>query len=265
MKKTLQIWGTLILILFLFPVIITNIPGGAKAKSTEIVMESPVIVYASNISEEELPKEIGKKALLYFTHSHEAYEPVTKAHDGKVTVSHQSENITKFGEKLKKQLIFNGVQTDILPIDNAKEMSKKGIPHYRAYNAIRPAVKKRIQEQQYDLIVDVHRDALGPDKTTIVNEGEKYAKVAFVIGVEHPNYKKNRAQAKLIKDEMERLVPGITRNLIMKGGKGVDGKYNQDLHPSLLVLELGGYGNTEDQLNRTVAVIAKATATVLSD
>ena len=44
------------------------------------------------------------KALLYFTHSQEAFKPVTQAKNGKIAVSHQTENITKFGEKLKTQL-----------------------------------------------------------------------------------------------------------------------------------------------------------------
>ena len=51
----------------------------------------------------------------------------------------------------------------------------------------------------------------GPDRTTIVYKGEKYANVAFVVGKEHPNYKLNQAKAQLVKDEMEKLVPGITR------------------------------------------------------
>ena len=69
------------------------------------------MVYAANVMEEKPAEITPGKALLYFTHSHEAYEPVTKANDGKVAVSHQSENIMKFGEKLKSQLDFNGVET----------------------------------------------------------------------------------------------------------------------------------------------------------
>ena len=81
----------------------------------------------------------------------------------------------------------------------------------------------------------------------------------FVIGLDHPNYKQNREQsAQRMKDEMEKLVPGITRNIISKGGAGVDGKYNQDLHPSVILIELGGIGNSEDELNRTIVVIAEA-------
>ena len=73
----------------------------------------------------------------------------------------------------------------------------------------------------------------------------------------NPNYKLNQAKAKLLKDEMEKLVPGITRDFIMKSGPGVDGKYNQDLHPSILLLNLAELGIQKIELNRTVSVIAK--------
>ena len=265
MKKTSLIWGTLILFLFFFPIFVNGIPSGSTAKAPKLVKDSSYMVYAANIMEEEPVQVAGGKALLYFTHSREAFEPVTEAKNGIIAANHQTENITKFGEKLKTQLIFNGVATEILPIDNELEMNKKGINYGRAYKAIRPFVEKRLQEENYDLIIDLHRDSVGPDKSTMVYNNEKYAKVAFVIGMEHPNFEKNRANATLLKKEMELLVPGITRDLVMKHGAGVDGKYNQDLHPGLLVVELGGIGNKEDELNRTVAVIAKAAAAVIDN
>ena len=241
------------------------LPNGGPSTSSKLITEPALIVYASNVLEEVIPENKKGKALLYFTHSHEAFEPITKAKNGKIMVSHQSENIMKIGEKLKAQLVFNGVETDVLPIDNAREMSKNGVLFSRAYKAIRPHIEKRIKEVKYDLIIDLHRDSIGPDRTTIVQGGEKYAKVAFVIGTEHPNFTRNEAMAKHLKNEMELLVPGITRSLIKKGGHGVDGKYNQDLHSSLILVELGGIGNSEDELNRTVAVIAKAAASVLEN
>ncbi|MER2090524.1 MAG: stage II sporulation protein P [Sporosarcina sp.] len=254
MKKTLQIWGTLILFLFLFPVIITTVPEGQPAKSSKLVKEPSYMVYAANIMEEEIAQTADGKALLYFTHWTEAFKPVTQAKDGKITVSHQTENITKFGEKLKTQLLFNGIETDVLSVE---------VPHTGAYRKIRPYVEKQIKDKKYDLIIDLHRDSVGPNITTTSFEEEKYAKVAFVIGMEHPNFERNRAKAVQLKNEMELLVPGITRDLVMKHGAGVDGKYNQDLDASLLVLELGGIGNKEDELNRTIAVVAKAAATVI--
>ena len=266
MKKTLKFWCSLILFLFLFPVVIQFLPNDESGTTAKLIKE-PVIVYASNVFEEKKqePEVVEKKALLYFTHNHEAFKPVTQEKNGKVSVSHQSENIVKFGEKLKIQLAFNEVQADILPIDNMAEVNKLGMTYNQAYKSIRPYVQEKIKEVDYDLIIDMHRDSVGPDKTTAVYEGEKYARVAFVVGLEHPNHKQNRALAQQIKDEMEEIVPGITRSIIPKGGAGVDGKYNQDLHPSIVLLELGGIGNKEAELNRTIAVIASAAAKVLAE
>jgi len=240
------------------------LPNGGPSSTAKLIKEPALIVYASNVLEEVIPEKKAGKALLYFTHSHEAFEPITKAKDGKIAVSHQAENIMKLGAKFKNQLNVNGIDTDILELDNIAEMRKNGTPYHRAYASIRPFVQKRIAEEKYDFVMDVHRDSIGHDKTTILHAGENYAKVAFVIGTEHPNYQKNKKKVALLKNEMEQLVPGITRELILKGGSGVDGKYNQDLHPSALLLELGGFGNSEDELNRTIAVVAKASASVLS-
>ena len=75
------------------------------------------------------------------------------------------------------------------------ELNKRGMTYDQAYKSIRPYVEKQIKEVNYDLIIDLHRDSVGPDKTTVVHEGEKYAKVAFVVGLDHPNFKHNQAKA----------------------------------------------------------------------
>lgn len=268
LKKPLQIWGLLILFLFLFPVLVNLLPDSSASTSTIRIKDPATIVYASNVTERTIPEKLIPengvgKALLYFTHNHEAFKPVTLAKGGKVAVSHQSENIMKVGEKLKTQLDVNGVQTDILPIDNMAELNNRRMSYNQAYKSIRPHVEKRIQEVAYDLVVDIHRDSVGSDKTTLVHDGESFAKVAFVIGLDHANATLNREKAEQMKIEMEKIVPGITRNIISKGGAGVDGKYNQDLHPALILIEVGGIGNSEEELNRTVAVIAKAASMII--
>ncbi len=263
MKKTLQVWSTFIFILFLFPIILNLLPNKSPTSKATMMKEPLRIVYASNVFEEEVAEENKKKALLYFTHNHEAFEPVTKEKSGKVVVSHQTENITKFGEKLQTQLTANNIETKILEVDNMKELNKQGKKFSQAYHSIRPFVTNQIEEEDYDLIIDMHRDSIGRDKTTINYEGKSYAKVAFVVGLEHPNYKQNEEKAVKIKAEMEKQVPGITRAIIRKSGPGVDGKYNQDLHPNLILVEFGGIGNTEAELNQTVAVLGEAATKVL--
>lgn len=138
MKKTSLIWGTLILVLFLFPVAINMFPSEQTAKAPKLMKETTYMVYAANILEEEIVVANPGTALLYFTHSNEAYKPVTKEKNGVIAVSHQTENITKFGEKLKTQLAFNGIETDALFVD---------VPHTGAYRLIRPYVKEQLKKK----------------------------------------------------------------------------------------------------------------------
>ncbi|GEM_PF-4060974 len=259
MKKTLYSFASAIIALFLFPILLQLLPAKHTGSPPLALQQKGYIVYASNVF---VPPKMagGKKVLLHYTHSEEAYEPITLAADGKVAVSHKTENITKIGEKLRLQLAAMGAEADVLPVDIQKEMSKQKIPYRRSYKAIRPYLQKAIASKSYDLVFDIHRDSVTADKTTLDAGGERYAKIAVVIGQEHPQYRKNYEAAKRLTDEMEALVPGITRKTMLKGGPGVDGKYNQDLHPGFVLIELGGIGNSEEELSRTVSVIAEAAA-----
>lgn len=272
MKKNLQIWSVIVFVLFLFPVIIQFIPEESKISNSKIIKENALIVYAANVVAEEEPipevvievhtemeieeeQKLGK-VLLYNTHSTEAYKPITKAIDGKIAVNHQTENVVKMSEKLKSLLEINSVEAETL---------KKAVPYSRAYRDIRPFVKQQISENDYDLIIDIHRDDIGPEKSTVIYEDERYAKIAFVLGLDNPSYKQNEAITNRLNAAMEKRVPGITRGVIPKGGAGVDGKYNQDLHPKLVLLELGGVGNSEDELNRTLTVLSDAILEMLDE
>ncbi len=51
----------------------------------------------------------------------------------------------------------------------------------------------------------------------------------------------------------------------MKKGDNVDGIYNQDLSKNMVLIELGGIENTQDEINRTISVLAKASSIVLQE
>lgn len=283
MKKSLRIWSLFIVTLFLSPILMKFLPHSTESSTHSILNESRKIVYAANVFENDrlvdghYLKSSKKKAdakkkkrtkdekvLLYFTHNHEAYSPVTKAKNGKVAVSHHEENIERFGEKLSKQLANYEVQGQLLDVDNMAVQAKQKRPYSQSYATIRSFVSDQLAEESYDLVIDLHRDSIGRQHTTVEVDGVSYAKVAFVVGLDHEQYKKNEATAEALQQQMEKRVPGITRPLIRKSGKGVDGKYNQDLHPSLILIELGGMENNEKELNRTVSVLAESISAILT-
>ena len=39
--------------------------------------------------------------------------------------------------------------------------------------------------------IDIHRDSITKDKTTVIINNKSYAKILFLIGLENPNYQEN--------------------------------------------------------------------------
>ncbi|PIC62832.1 stage II sporulation protein P [Sporosarcina sp. P13] len=273
MKKSLKIWSTFIVFLFLFPIVLVLIPSELSEEIAVVSSDERKLVYAANIFETELeiqtpkiqsPKiQSGMRALLYATHSQEAFEPITLKHDGKIAVYHEVANIMKLSKTIGSQLEFNGVEANIIDVDFTAEMNKAGIPFHKSYDVARPYVQKALKDGEYDIIIDIHRDSLKADRTTVTYKGEKFAQVVFVVGGDHANFKFNQELSKKLMASMEKEVPNITKNIVFKSGHGVDGKYNQDLHKRLVLVEMGGIGNNEAELGRTSAVLAKAISQTL--
>ena len=57
-------------------------------------------------------------------------------------------------------------------------------------------------------------------------------------------YEANLAYATMLSEQLNSIVPGISRGIIKKSGTGVNGVYNQDLATNVLLIEFGGIDNT---------------------
>ncbi|MFY0517287.1 stage II sporulation protein P [Lysinibacillus sphaericus] len=261
--KKLQ-WSTgLLLFFFVLPVIAGQLPFNKQASTPLKQPEDKQVVFAATNLAEQSALEQTKdpdpfKVLLLFTHSHEAYQPMVKAVSGKVAVYDEKTNIYNLQDVVSKHFSMNGIQTDILDVDVMKEMKLEGKGFADAYNSVRPHLAKRLQEQSYDLVIDLHRDSAKKDATTITHNNENYARIAIVVGAEHKNYRWNTAYAESLSAAMNEIVPKVSRGVISKSGDNVDGRYNQDLAKEMMIIELGGIDNSEEELNRTIAIIGKA-------
>ncbi|MEG0261277.1 MAG: stage II sporulation protein P, partial [Lysinibacillus sp.] len=225
--------------------------------------EKPVVYAATSLSDQNVLEKTKDpfNVLLMFTHSHEAYEPMVKQKTGKIATSDATTNIFNMQDTFKNHFSLNGLQTEVLDVDVMKKMKAEGKAFHQAYSTIRPYISKQLEKNNYDLILDLHRDSLKWDRTTVTYNGEAYAKIAIVVGKEHANYRWNTAYAESLSKTMNSIVPNISRGVISKGGDGVDGRYNQDLSKEMLIIELGGIGNNEEEVNRTIAVLARAIST----
>ena len=86
-------------------------------------------------------------------------------------------------------------------------------------------------------------------------EGKRYAKILFVVGLEHDNYKANLDSANKLNELANKYYPNLSRGIYKKEGPGVDGVYNQDISSNSILIELGGIDNNiDDVLNTTEAI-----------
>lgn len=104
--------------------------------------------------------------------------------------------------------------------------------------------------------IDLHRDSSSYKKTVTEIDNKKYAKVLFVVGLEHENYQENLNLAKHLNEKIKEVNPKLSRGVLEKSGKGVNGKYNQDFNKNTILIEVGGQYNYIEEVNNTLKIIA---------
>lgn len=145
---------------------------------------------------------------------------------------------------------------DILRVNGWKYNSS-----YKASRILMEDSKKKQPSLNY--FIDLHRDSSPYNVTTITINNKQYARFMFVIGLENPNYEKNLNFANILNDQIKIKYPGLSRGIIKKEGKGVNGKYNQDFSPNTILIELGGQYNTIEEVNNTLKIISKELASYI--
>ena len=110
--------------------------------------------------------------------------------------------------------------------------------------------------------IDIHRDSVTKEYSTAIINDMSYAKVLFVVGLDHDNYKGNLDFANNVNNK---LINGISKGIIKKSGPNVNGIYNQDISSNALLIEVGGYQNKIDEVYNTIDVLANTLKEVINE
>lgn len=165
-------------------------------------------------------------------------------------------------EKLSKLGINSIVEEsnimELLRINNWNYASS-----YKITKMLLEQAKKDNQSLVY--FIDLHRDSISYDKTTITINNKKYAKILFLLGLENPNYLENKKVISKMHEMINKKYPGLSKGIYEKKGKGVNGVYNQDFSKNCILIEVGGKDNTIDEVNNTIEVIANTLYTYIGD
>lgn len=259
----------------MLPIITGLLPFPNNQKYEPPIAEEKQVVYAStdvqseqsadNVQATEVtevtdvtPTMDSFNVLFVFTHSQETYKPFVESQNGTVAVYDSKSNLLSMSDVMVDYFKLNGLNASALKVDIMAETVKRGKSMASSYSTARNYLSEELKKNKYDLVLDIHRDATGHKQSTITYNNVGYAKVSFVIGAENPNYKSNLNYANTISQAINKIVPNISKGIIQKSGDGVDGVYNQDLASNLILIEIGGIDNTEDEVYRTVAVLAQA-------
>ncbi|EKP94951.1 stage II sporulation protein P [Thermaerobacter subterraneus DSM 13965] len=113
-----------------------------------------------------------------------------------------------------------------------------------------------------DVVLDVHRDGIPRDSTLVKVGGRPAAGILFVVGtdrrLEHPHWKKNFCFVQWIVAELNARYPGLVKGVLLS-----DNRYNQHVRPGAVLVEIGGYGNTPEEADRSARMFAEALAAVI--
>lgn len=202
-----------------------------------------------------------KKVFIYHTHNRESFLPHLEGVKNPNGAYHSEVNITLVGDRLAQEIEKRGIGALVDKSDVTTFLKQEGLQYWQSYKASRPLVEEAIQTNKLQYVIDLHRDSLPKEKTTVTINGTTYARIIFVIGGDHGGYEQNLHLAQTLHRQLDEKYPGLSRGVIQKRGKGVDGIYNQDLSSNSLLIEIGGYANSLEEMY----VSTEALADVMSE
>lgn len=134
---------------------------------------------------------------------------------------------------------------------------------YQASRLFLEEAKRNYPSLKY--FIDVHRDSLSKDRTTVTIGQKEYATILFLIGLENPNYSQNLEFTEKINQKINQKYPNLSKGIYKKQGPGVNGVYNQDFSPFTILVEMGGPENTIDEVLNTSLAFADCFLEVISE
>lgn len=200
--------------------------------------------YSFNNNQEVIEKETNM-IYLYNTHDTEMYHDKTTVLDASIYLQN---NLNKLGVK---------------SVVEERKTSDYSIIGKNDYDITKDFLKDIMSNYNFFYFIDIHRDSATDTKITI--NSKDYAKILFVLGLDNPNYLKNKKVIEKMNDYLDKNYPGLSKGILEKGGKGVNGVYNQDLGENILLIEIGGIENNKEEINNSTEIIALMLYNLLGD
>ncbi len=219
------------------------------------------------LTEEMMTPDIAienKNIVLFHTHSCESYtssEAYPYTPTGTFRTTDLNFTVTRVGTELENQLKQYGYSV-------VHDISYHDYPAYNgSYTRSLQTVENILKQTPSDIIIDLHRDAIGSrsDYAPIVKIGENdvAAQMMFVIGTNagglwHPNWNQNLKFAIKVQQKAEEMYPGLFKPIML-----TTSRYNQHTGKYASIIEVGATGNTLEQCLTSMKYLAKVMSAVV--
>lgn len=167
-------------------------------------------------------------------------------------------NVMMSSYLLKEKLTKNGVNTIVEDTNMAEFIRVSGVTHNQFYGSSRIFMQNAMKKYpSLKYFIDIHRDSISKNISTIQIDGKDYARILFVIGKSNSTYEQNEIVSRKISDKINKEYPKLSRGIYERVTNDWKEAYNQDLSPNSMLIEVGAKENTIDEVLNTVDVLSK--------
>lgn len=230
-----------------------------------VAMEDESAVFHAEVIRDDETQR-APRVLIYHTHTYEAYEQVEGKRYKQIErwrTADDAHNVVAVGRALTANLTALGF--DVVHDVTAFEPPTLDDAYTRS---LRMLEARHAAGEQYDLYIDLHRDAVASTATlrrTVNIGGTDVARFMLLVGkgttggyAEKPDWESNLRIARAITENLNAQCENLARDVKIKTGR-----FNQHVADGCVLIECGMNTNTLDEVLAGIPYLAEAIADVM--
>ncbi len=179
----------------------------------------------------------GKSVYIYNTHQKEEY---------------QSNSVKEGSKYLMNLLKERGYDVTYETSDFEVYRVKNNMKYNQAYAVSKKYILEEMtKKNDYDLIIDFHRDSIGREQSVLSYDNKNYARVMFVVGKGSINYENVKGISKKLSNMINKKIPKLSRGIYEKTSH-----YNQGIDDNMVLIEVGASKNTYEEVTNTLNILS---------
>ncbi len=194
---------------------------------------------------------------IYNTHDMEEYSSLNE-----IKVLGISENVVTASYMLQELLSSYGINSIVEEKSPTKEVKENNLSYPSTYTfSYNNAIDAKNKNKSLEYFIDLHRDGVKKEYSTVQIQNKSYAKIMFVLGMNHKNSEKNLELVNKLEEYLNNNYAGILRKTSVYD----DSSYNQELSEKAFLVEMGGNENNLNEVFNSMKALANAIVWVIKN